>query len=73
MACKGCNQLVEPGELRYTGRSPEEWHAHCWADRADYLPHTNTSDLRAALATSVGNVERAFDKLKKELTRHGRR
>ena len=70
MICPGCREPVLAGEMRYAGRMPEEnWHAHCWADRRDYAPHTNSSDLRAQLASSIDNLENAFEKLKSVIGR----
>lgn len=67
--CPGCREPVELGDLRYTGREPEEtWHAHCWSDQKP--EHTNMGDLRAQMVISIDKVERAFEGLRRRLEKH---
>ncbi len=61
--CPHCKLPVEPGDLRYTGREPEEtWHAHCYADQRP--DHTNLSDLRAKMATITENLDQSIQRLR---------
>lgn len=68
--CQGCGLAIVPlVDPRYTGREPEEhWHYECWSK--DRPEPTNTSDLRAQLATTL-RAERALENLRRSLRRWG--